>query len=79
MEVEVSDTGDGIAASDRERIFEPFFRGDRARAGTGTGLGLSIARGIVESHGGRIWLAEAEAGTCIRFTLPLADATRRPP
>ncbi|MBA3262295.1 MAG: HAMP domain-containing histidine kinase [Thermoleophilaceae bacterium] len=76
VEVEVSDTGGGIAAPDRERIFEPFFRGDRARSGTGTGLGLSIARGIVEAHGGRIWLAEAEVGTCIRFTLPDADAAR---
>lgn len=73
----MSDPGDGIAAPDRERIFEPFFRGDRARSGTGTGLGLSIARGIVESHGGRIWLAEAETGTCIRFTLPIAHASLR--
>jgi len=76
VEIEVSDTGGGIAASDRARIFEPFFRGDLARSGAGTGLGLSIARGIVEAHGGRIWLAEADAGTCIRFTLPAADAAR---
>lgn len=76
VEAEVSDTGGGIATPDRERIFEAFFRGDRARSGTGTGLGLSIARGIVEAHGGRIWLAEAELGTCIRFTLPVAGAPR---
>lgn len=73
VEGEVSDNGNGIAAPDREMIFEPFFRGDRSRSGTGTGLGLSIARGIAEAHGGRIWLAEAEEGTCLRFTLPVAD------
>lgn len=79
VEAEVSDTGHGIAARHRERIFEPFFRGDRARSGAGTGLGLSIARGIVESHGGQIWLAEAANGACIRFTLPVADATSGQP
>jgi len=76
VQAEVSDTGSGIAGPDREKIFEPFFRGDRSRTGTGTGLGLSIAQGIVEAHGGRIWLAEAEEGTCIRFTLPVPEAAR---
>jgi len=50
VQAEVSDTGSGIAGPDREKIFEPFFRGDRSRTGTGTGLGLSIAQGIVEAH-----------------------------
>jgi signal transduction histidine kinase len=73
-EIEVSDTGEGIPAADRQRVFEPFYRGgsDAARTTTGSGLGLAIARTIVEAHGGRIWLAEASTGTRICFTLPLA-------
>jgi signal transduction histidine kinase len=74
-EIEVSDTGDGIAAVDQPRVFEPFYRGGNqaARTSTGSGLGLAIARTIVEAHGGKIWLAEAHTGTRICFTLPLAS------
>jgi len=74
VEAEVSDTGSGIAPSERERIFEPFFRGgaSAARTTVGTGLGLAISRAIVEAHGGRIWVAGAEHGTTIRFGLPFA-------
>ena len=72
VEIEVSDTGDGIAASDRERVFEPFFRGgaQAARPSNGAGLGLAISRAIVEAHGGRIWLEDAPTGTHVRFSLP---------
>ncbi|HSZ69358.1 MAG TPA: HAMP domain-containing sensor histidine kinase [Solirubrobacteraceae bacterium] len=72
VEVEVADTGAGIAAGDRAHVFEPFYRGggDAARTRPGSGLGLAISRAIVEAHGGRIWLAEAASGTRIRFTLP---------
>jgi signal transduction histidine kinase len=74
VEVEVEDTGAGIAAADRAHVFEPFYRGgdDAARTRPGSGLGLAIARAIVEAHGGRIWLAEAAGGTRVRFTLPAA-------
>jgi signal transduction histidine kinase len=74
-EIEVSDTGAGIAMADRPRIFEPFYRGgnEAARTHPGSGLGLAIARSIVEAHGGQIWLADAPVGTKVRFTLPLAD------
>ena len=74
VEVEVADTGAGIAPQDRPHVFEPFYRGgdEAARTGPGSGLGLAIARAIVEAHGGRIWLAEAAGGTRIRFTLPAA-------
>jgi signal transduction histidine kinase len=74
-EIEVSDTGEGIAAADQPRVFEPFYRGgdQAARTSSGSGLGLTIARTIVEAHGGRIWLAEARTGTRICFTLPLAS------
>jgi signal transduction histidine kinase len=74
VEIEVADTGDGIAPADRERVFEPFFRGgsDAARTATGAGLGLAISRAIVEAHGGRIWLEEGGAGTRVRVRLPAA-------
>ena len=74
IEVEVADTGSGIPALERERIFEPFFRGDASRASGGSGLGLSICRAIIEVHGGRIWLDSAEGGTRVRFTLPRAGS-----
>ncbi len=51
----VWDNGPGIAPADLERIFERFYRGDRARGTPGTGLGLAIARHILRAHGGRIW------------------------
>jgi signal transduction histidine kinase len=74
VEVEVADTGEGIAAPDRDRVFEPFFRGgtQSARSEDGSGLGLAISRAIIEAHGGRIWLDDAEVGTRVRFALPRA-------
>ena len=69
----VKDTGVGIARKDLGRIFERFYKADRARAGGGTGLGLSIARHMIESHGGYIWAeSEEEVGSSIYFTLPVA-------
>jgi signal transduction histidine kinase len=72
VEIEVEDTGDGIAREDRERIFDPFYRGgsEASRPPDGAGLGLAISRAIVESHGGRIWLPAAEQGARVRFSLP---------
>jgi signal transduction histidine kinase len=75
IEVEVADTGAGIPAAERERVFEPFFRGDASRASGGSGLGLTICRAIIEVHGGRIWLARTEIGTKVRFTVPRARST----
>jgi signal transduction histidine kinase len=72
IEVEVADTGNGVPAEQRDRVFDPFFRGDAARQDGGAGLGLAISRAIVEAHGGTIWLAEAPAGTSVRFRLPAA-------
>ncbi len=74
LEIEVADTGEGIDPSERERAFEPFYRGggEVSRTSSGAGLGLTICRAIVEAHGGRIWLADSSAGTRVRFSLPAA-------
>ncbi|WP_249011514.1 sensor histidine kinase KdpD [Conexibacter sp. DBS9H8] len=73
VEVEVEDRGRGIPTGDRERIFESFERGgDGSRSEPGAGLGLSVARAIVHAHGGRIWVAPAEQGTRMRFSVPVA-------
>ena len=70
LEVEVSDSGTGIAQADRARVFEPFAHGeDRTERGDGAGLGLAIARAIVYAHGGDIWLEESAVGTRVRFSL----------
>ena len=70
LQVEVADTGGGISADDRERVFEAFFQGGAARTNGSAGLGLAISRAIVEAHGGRIWLEPSGVGTSVRFTLP---------
>ncbi len=71
----VRDTGDGIAAGDVDRIFERFYKSDRSRADGGSGLGLSIAKHIVEAHGGVIRAASAGVGrgATFSFTLPVAQ------
>jgi signal transduction histidine kinase len=72
--VEVVDSGEGIAASDRPYIFERFYRADNSgsRQKGGAGLGLAIARGIVEAHGGQLAVESAPGqGSRFYFTLPL--------
>ncbi len=72
IEVEVADTGVGIAPAECEHVFDAFYRGgDAARSGPGAGLGLAVSRAIVEAHGGQIWLADTAAGTRVRFSLPV--------
>ena len=68
IQVRITDEGPGIPEHDRDRVFEPFVRGEGS---TGTGLGLSIARAIVEAHGGRLRLGGAPgAGTSVIIELP---------
>lgn len=93
LAIHVTDTGVGIDENDLPRVFERFFKVDRARtreseeaslpetrAAAGTGLGLAIARHLVELHGGHIW-AESRIGrgSAFSFTLPLAPSKQHPP
>ncbi len=67
----VRDTGVGIEPDAIQRIFERFYKADRARSGGGTGLGLSISRHLVEAHSGRIWAESAAGkGSTFFFSLP---------
>ncbi len=69
----VLDTGVGIPPEDLPRIFERFYKTDRARTGGGTGLGLAISKHLVEAHGGHIW-AESDEGVGSRFYFELPVA-----
>jgi len=75
VEISVEDNGPGIPSDSLERIFERFYRVDKARSREqgGTGLGLSIVKHIVQSHGGEVWAkSEPGQGTTFFFTLPAA-------
>jgi len=76
VEVCVSDTGEGIPAEDLPNIFERFYRVDKSRARVtgGSGLGLTIAKRLVEAHGGKITVqSELQKGSRFSFTLPIAE------
>jgi signal transduction histidine kinase len=90
VRVAVRDTGPGLPPGESERIFERFYRGARARTRgekqsgpaaaspigtpTGAGLGLTIARGLVQAHGGRLWAENhPDGGAIFQFTLPLTS------
>jgi two-component system phosphate regulon sensor histidine kinase PhoR len=76
----VEDRGIGIPKAAQSRIFERFYKVDRARVrGGGTGLGLSIARHVVAGHGGRIWVESDDgAGSKFSFSLPIYDPNAEP-
>jgi two-component system sensor histidine kinase KdpD len=68
----VIDDGPGIPETERQQIFESFYRVDDslARLTSGAGLGLAICQGLVRAHGGKIWAEPREVGACIAFTIP---------
>jgi len=70
----IADTGPGVPPEYAERIFERFFRGDpaRRRGSGGSGVGLTVARGLVEAMGGRLWLEHPGPGAVFCFSLPFA-------
>lgn len=72
--VRVYDRGAGVPAAVAERIFEPFVRADirLSRRVPGVGLGLSICRGVVDAHGGEMWMTPEDPGTTFAFSLPLS-------
>lgn len=79
--VRVQDDGPGIPPESRERVFERFYRVDRARSREqgGTGLGLSIVKHIVQSHKGQVWVeSNPGKGACFCFTLPAHDFAAEP-
>jgi signal transduction histidine kinase len=74
VEISVADTGEGIPAADLPNIFERFYRVDKSRARVtgGSGLGLTIAKRLIEAHGGRITVeSKLGRGTCFSFTIPV--------
>ncbi len=80
LRLSVEDQGPGIPVEMRDRVFDKFFRAMRdgdsgVNRASGIGMGLAIARGIVEAHGGRIWVEDGEdgRGTCVVFTLPIGE------
>jgi signal transduction histidine kinase len=78
VQVSVTDTGPGIVAQDRERIFEEFQQTEvGVQQREGTGLGLALSKRLVELHGGRIWVeSDPGHGSCFAFTLPIEEASR---
>ena len=70
--IEVSDTGEGIPSDKLDHVFDRFFRADSSRSSEGrSGLGLSIAKELVEAHGGEIWIdSKSGEGTTVSFSLP---------
>jgi signal transduction histidine kinase len=78
VEVSVQDDGPGIPSDALERVFERFYRVDKARSREqgGTGLGLAIVKHLVQSHGGRVWATSQPGhGATFYFTLPQDSGT----
>ena len=75
IEIDIKDKGPGVPNDQLTKIFEPFYRVDKAHSRElgGTGLGLSIVKHIVSAHGGQVWVnSQLESGSTFSFTVPLA-------
>jgi two-component system sensor histidine kinase KdpD len=78
--VEVADRGSGLERDDCQRVFEKFYRSSQQQSTGGVGLGLTVCRGIVEAHGGRIWAENRpDGGASFKFTIPLTAPQPSPP
>lgn len=79
--VGVANAGQAMDRSERELVFEKYYRGRQARAYgvSGTGVGLSSARRIIEAHGGTIWATSEQGWNAFHFSLPVAEGFRCPP
>jgi two-component system sensor histidine kinase KdpD len=78
LTVSVTDQGEGIPSGDEEKVFDRFFQAENIVAGKkkGTGLGLSICKGIIEAHGGRIWVENVpEKGARFSFHIPCTEGS----
>jgi len=75
--IQIDDEGSGVAEADRQRIFEPFFRGERQPAGAvrGSGIGLSIVHEYIAAHGGRIELLPEQPGAHFKIEIPYAHVS----
>jgi two-component system sensor histidine kinase KdpD len=77
MEIEVADRGIGIPSAELTRVFDKMYRVQRPHAVSGSGLGLTICKGIVEAHGGRIWAANRPGGgTLLTVALTIGEADK---
>jgi two-component system, OmpR family, sensor histidine kinase KdpD len=77
IEISVHDDGPGIPPEHQLRLFDKFYRANAATNAPGAGIGLAISKGLVEAHGGSIWVeSEPGSGTTFRFTLPLPPPSR---
>ena len=77
VSINIADTGIGIPKEDLPRVFERFYKGDKARVGEGTGMGLAIAKHVIEAHGGNIWVESEEGkGSTFSFSLPLQAGSK---
>ena len=77
LQINFKDTGPGIPEDDISKLFEPFFT--TKKKGKGVGLGLSVAYGIIQEHGGSIYVkSKAGQGTTFQVKLPLKSAVNQP-
>ncbi|MGI8495486.1 MAG: sensor histidine kinase [Pyrinomonadaceae bacterium] len=69
LEMVVEDEGEGVSADERAKIFQKFYRANKSKKGFG--MGLAIVRGIIESHGGKIWVENGKIGSRFVFEIPI--------